>query len=102
MVQRRAALGDIFKVSLLVQDVIRRRINTNDMTPQKVRDRVLDAGGLKYFVYSNSCSSMHCKIKLIYVFSDTITFGVCVSIPHIPRRSEIVTTKVIGDDHQPV
>ena len=47
------------------------------------------------FVYSNSCSSMHCKIKSIYVISKTITFGVCVfgqtcvHPPHSTKRSEI-------------
>ena len=51
MIQRRAVLGESIKVISLVQDVIRRMIITNDMEPQEVRDRILDAGGLALFLY---------------------------------------------------
>ena len=39
------------KVISVVQDVIRKMITTNDMEPQEVRDRILDAGGLALFLY---------------------------------------------------
>ena len=54
---RRAMLWESIKVSSLVQDVIRRMINTNDMEPQEVRDRILDAGDLKLLFYIDQLST---------------------------------------------
>ena len=42
MVQRTAALGESLKVSTLVQEVIRRMINTSEREPDEVRNEVLD------------------------------------------------------------
>ena len=42
MVQRTVALGESSKVSTLVQEVIRRMINTSEREPDEVRNEVLD------------------------------------------------------------
>ena len=51
-------------MSSLVQDVIRRMINTNDMEPQEVWDTILDAGGLKIFFNMDQLSTQFDSTQL--------------------------------------